>query len=342
MSTNVKQDINTPIEKEVTIGGLTYIVKGTITGAADITITPKETGPITPPKPNDPPKPDSFGTIKDGAKWSKNPGKAETWKILAMTDDPKKFKIVDTAGLNVIADLTSEAEAKALIEYFKVNVFPPKEDGGIIDPDEPEKPDPEPQPVPTGDNPYPTKGKVYQSTQRGPTTRHYASGAPDDQTIEKNVTKIQSGNHMMVVDITVPTKEEMEHDDNLSIKIGGNHMENGWFDNGISIYEGQTCGGTEEKHPSTKKCIVKGKKYGDLRGKRIKIASTYFIGENKTEYWVNIPGVTTGWEKGMEGKDIGGFNSKTKEGEFAIQLRIDGFKSKDNPPKIHSAIAYEI
>lgn len=332
------------VRKEITIGGLVYILEGTV----DFKITPK--GPITPPPtppgpdvpPKPPVKPDSFGTIKEGSKWSKNPGPSKFWVLIPMKDDPNKLKFVDENGLNIIGDLESEAQAKALQEYFAVNVFPPKEDGGTVDPTEPDKPDPNPQPAPSGPTPYPIKGKTYQSTQRGPTTRHYRSGAPDDQTIEKNVTGIQSGNHMLVVDLTVPTKEEMEHDDTISIKIGGNHMDNGWFDNGISIYEGNTGLGTEVKHPDTEKNLVKGKKYGDLRGKRIQVASTYFLAENKTEYWVNIPTVTQGWDKGVEGKDIGGFNSKTKEGEFAIQLRIDGFKDKNKPPQIHSAVAYEI
>src|SRR5688500_12796773 len=119
-----KQD-NT-IETEITIGGVSYIA--TLKG--EITIKPKKDTTV-PPKPDpkpDPnvPKPDSLGTIKDGAKWSKDPGKAETWKIVPMGDDPSKFKIIATDGLNVIADLQSEEQAKALIEYFKVNVFPPK------------------------------------------------------------------------------------------------------------------------------------------------------------------------------------------------------------------------
>lgn len=325
---------NNKIEKEITIGGIVYIA--TITG--DVTLTPKTT---TPPGPVDPnvPKPDSFGTIKDGAKWSKNPGKAETWKIVPMTDDPKKFKIVAADNLNVIADLESEDQAKKLIEYFKVNVFPPKQDGGVIDPDDPEKPDPDPKPVPTGELPYKVSEKVIKCSQRGPTTRHYASGAPDDNTIEKNGKEIPFKNHMGVFDITVP--KEMEHDDNLSIKIGGDHMSNGWFDNGISIYEGQSCLGTEVKHPKTKKCIVKGKKYGDLRGKRVQVASTFFYDSNKTEYWVNIPGVTQGWDKAAEGTSIGGFKSKAN-GKWEVQLRIDGFKDIKVPPEIHNAAIYEI
>lgn len=332
------QNNDPTVRKEITLGGMVYILEGTV----DFKITPK--GPTTPPGPDVPPippspttKPDSFGTIKEGAKWSKNPGPSTGWKLVEMNDNKAKKKFVAPDGLNVIADLESDAQAKAIQDYFAVNVFPPKIDGGTTDPG-PDIPPSPTDPVPTGEGPYPLKGKVYSSTQRGPTTRHYASGAPDDQTIEKNVTKIQSGNHQMIVDITVPTT--MEHDDNLSIKIGGNHMDNGWFDNGISIYEGQSCLGTEIKHPKTKKCIVKGKKYGDLRGKRVQVASTYFLAENKTEYWIKMPGGV--WDKAAEGKDIGGFNSKTKEGEFAVQLRIDGFESKDKPPEIHSAIVQEI
>ncbi len=336
MSTNVKQDINTPIEKEVTLGGLVYIVKGNITGEANITITPKETGPVTPPNPDQPPKPDSFGTIKDGAKWSKNPGKAETWKIVPMTDDPKKFKIFDTAGLNVIADLDSEAEAKALIEYFKVNVFPPKgnDDSNPTDPDGPPQP-----PVTDGvEFPYKTTGKSVELSQRGPTTRNYASGKPSDNTIEKNGKNIGFDNVQALFTIEVP--KVWEHDDNLSVKIGGTHMGTGWFDNGISVYEGQTCLGTEKKHPSTQLCVVKGKKYGDLRGKTVTVCSTYFKAENKTEFWVNIGGVTTGWEKACEGTNVGGFNPKADETE--VQLRIDGFKEMNQPPKITKFVINEI
>ena len=80
-------------------------------------------------------KPDSFGTIKEGAKWSKNPGPAAGWQLMVMKDNPNKFKFIDSTGLNIIADLESEAQAKALQDYFKVNVFPPKIDGGTVGPD---------------------------------------------------------------------------------------------------------------------------------------------------------------------------------------------------------------
>lgn len=320
------------IQKEITLGGITYLVSGTV----DIKIVPKDVPP-TPPGPTPVPKPDSFGTIKDGAKWSKNPGKAETWKIVPMGDDPKKFKIVDTAGLNVIADLESEAQAKSLIEYFKVNVFPPKgnDDSTPVDPDQPPQP-----PVTDGlEAPYKSTGKTVEMSQRGPTTRNYASGKPSDNTIEKNAKNIGFPNVQACFTIEVP--KVWEHDDNLSIKIGGTHMGTGWFDNGISIYEGQTCLGTEKDHPSTDLCVIKGKKYGDLRGKTVSAASTYFQAENKTEFWVNIGGVTTGWEKAAEGVNVGGFNPKAGN-ETEVQLRIDGFKDMNSPPKITKFVVNEI
>ena len=328
----MSQQDNT-IEKEITLGGIVYIVKGTV----DITIIPKTITPPPPPPDPNVPKPDSFGTIKDGAKWSKNPGKAETWKIVPMDDDPKKFKIIDTAGLNVIADLESEAQAKALIEYFKLNVFPPKGN----DPSDPVDPDQPPQP-PVIDGlefPYKSTGKSIEMSQRGPTTRNYASGKPSDNTIEKNAKSIPFDNIQAVFTIEVP--KDWEHDDNLSIKLGGTHMGTGWFDNGISIYGGQTCLGHEPEHPTTKSCEVKGKVYGDIRGKTVSVCSTYFKTENKTEYWVNIPGVTTGWDKSCEGKDVGGFNPKAGN-ETEVQLRIDGYISNDNPPKITKFVVSEI
>lgn len=322
------------VQKEITLGGITYIVSGTV----DISIVPKAVPPTPPgPGPNPVPKPDSFGTIKDGAKWSKNPGPATTWKIVPMSDDPKKFKIVDTTGLNVMADIGSEAEAKALVEYFKVNVFPPKgnDDSTPVDPDQPPQP-----PVTDGlEAPYKSTGKTVEMSQRGPTTRNYASGKPSDNTIEKNAKKIGFPNVQACFTIEVP--KVWEHDDNLSIKLGGTHMGTGWFDNGISIYEGQTCLGTEKDHPSTDLCVVKGKKYGDLRGKTVSAAATYFQAENKTEFWVNIGGVTTGWDKACEGVNVGGFNPKAGN-ETEVQLRIDGFKDMDQPPKITKFVVNEI
>jgi hypothetical protein len=317
------------VTKEITINGQVFILEGTV----DFTITPKEGAPpVVDPEvpPTSGTKPADFGTIKQGGNWTSNPGPAETWVLKNMDNPPTEFKFVSASdGLNVIANIKSEAQAKELQEYFKVNVFPPKGNDSSTpnDPDGPETT----TTLAAGDFPYESTGKSTPMSQRGPTIRHYASGKPDDNTIEKNAKKILFDNIQAAFQIEVP--KEWEHNDNLSIKLGGTHKGTGWFDNGISIYEGQSCLGTEPEHPHTNSCIIKGKKYGDIRGKTVSVASTYFKGTNKTEYWVNIPGVTQGWEKACEGTDVGGFNPKAGN-ETEVQLRIDGFKELNQPPNI--------
>lgn len=321
------------IEKEIILGGIVYIVKGVV----NLSITPKDVQPGPEPIP-DPEKPKEFGTIKQGGKWTSNPGKAETWKLVNMENPKEKFKFISSFdGLNIIADLESKEQAEAIQNYFKINVFPPKEEEGEPEGGSGGTPvDPQPQPDTTGlEGPYKGKGEKLTMTQRGVTERNYASGKPSDWTIEKNTKNIKFDNVMAVFEITIT---EMAHDDNLSVKLGGTHMDGGWVDNGISIYEGQTCLGIEPKHPSTKLCVVKGKKYGDIRGKKVKIASTYFRKTNKTEFWVNLTGT---WEKACEGTEIGGFKPKNLP-TSEVQLRIDGFLKEERPPIIHSFYVQEI
>ena len=190
-------------------------------------------------------------------------------------------------------------------------------------------------PQPTGDFPYKAIGQPMQSSTRGPTTRHYSSGKPDDNTIEKNTKSIKYKNYQCVVDITNDC--EWAHDDTFSIKLGGRHTKEGWLDNGLGVFSGQCCLGTEKKHPSTQLCVIKGPKIGDTRGKRFKLACTYFTDQNKTELWTNFG---SGWVKQMEGTNVNNFNPNSPEDEF--QLRIDGFKEKNKPPTIHSAVVTEI
>lgn len=324
------------VRKEITIGGLVYILEGTV----DFKITPKEGGDPKPPipDPTSPPKPSTFGTIKDGAKWTKNPGKADTWIIKNMDNPPEKKKIVATDGLNIIADLDSEAQAKALIEYFKVNVFPPKDGDGSnpTDPDGPEEPG---QGGGGGDGeaPFKTTGKTVPMSQRGVTTRNYSSGKDSDWTIEKNAKGIPFKNIQAVFEIQVPA--EWEHDDNLNIKIGGTHMGTGWFSNTVSIYEGISGLGKEEHHPSTQSKVVKGKVYGDLRGKTVGVASTYYMDTNKTQFFVKMPDKP--WDLACEAVAVGGFDPENTD-KSEVQLRIDGFKEKDKPPGITKFFVNEI
>jgi len=292
---------------------------------------PTDPTPIDPTEPIPIKPPQEQGVILHGG-WGGNPD-PNTWSATKMVDAKYagKWKIVDNKGVNIMQEFSTEQNAKDMIEWTKTN---------LPDPTEPVNPEPQPQPPVTdgGEFPYKTTGKSVEMSQRGPTDRHYASGKPDDWTIEKNAKGIQFPDVQAVFTIEVP--KEWEHDDNLSIKLGGTHNGTGWFDNGISVYEGQTCLGTEPEHPETHLCIIKGKKYGDLRGKTVSIASTYFKAENKTEFWVNIGGLTQGWEKSCEGTNVGGFNPKADESE--VQLRIDGFKEKDQPPNITKFVVNEI
>lgn len=294
------------------------------------------TAPPPPPPPGPGPGPIDCGPDPDPSDehiahggWGGDIGSPETWESVPMKDDPKLFKVVDKEGKNIAHKFNTEAEADAYIKYHQC-----MKEKGDTDP-VPPPPPPPPGPGPAGDYPYPAKGAAMQSTQRGPTTRHYASGKPDDNTVEKNVKGIKFKNYQAVVDITNDC--EWAHDDTFSIKLGGTHMGTGWFDNSLGVYTGKTGLGTEPEHPSTNLYVIKGPTVGDTRGKRFKYACTYFTDSNKVELWTNFG---QGWTKQVEGTDIDGFNPKSAEDEF--QLRIDGFKTKDKPPTIHSAVVTEI
>ena len=299
--------------------------------------------PIVLPVPPSPllPKP-AEGFEKVGG-WgaSKDP---DTWTITRMKDDPTKFKVIDNKGKNVATHFTSKETAQYYIDYYQQI----EEEGEEEESNGPgEKPDIDPIPEPeppvqqeqegtTVKGPYPmaSTGKELQSTQRGPTTRNYASGAPSDETVEKNVKGIKDRNHQF---ITYVTMKKIEHNDTMSQKAGGTHMGTGWFVNSID-FESGLCGiGVEKKHPSTSHNDVKGGKIGSILNKKIGMASVYFADENKIELWTD-----TGdgkWVKQCEGVDVKGFNPKAKT--FECQLRIDGFE-KGSVPTMHTAVVQPI
>jgi hypothetical protein len=294
--------------------------------------------------------------VREGG-WGGDMAGASQWESVPMKDDPSLFKVVDKEGKNIAHKFTSETEADRYIAYHKCI-----QEGG--DPDEPEEPPttepptepPIPPPTTAGETPYPVVGTpmVTSTTkgQRGPTERHYASGKPDDWTIERNVKPIPFKNYQFVVYVTMGPNPE--HSDNISLKFGGHHMgKKGWYDCGVSFGDGkgQTCLGTEPKHPSTKLCIVKGPQVGDVLNKKVGVAGVYFTDENKIELWTDTG--SGGWKKAAEGANVGGL--KPTPGNQEAQLRIDGFdysgkKDETDPaklkaagaPDIHSAIVTEI
>lgn len=304
-------------------------------------------------KPPPPPPPPECGADPDPndehiahGGWGGDLGSPETWESVPMKDDPTQFKVVDAKGVNIAHKFTTEAEADKYIKYHQCI-----KEGGTTPPGPPPPPPPPPPPGPPpapGTTPYPIKGTPMQSSQRGPTERHYASGKPDDWTIEKNVKNIPYAQYQWV---TYTTMGPIEHDDTISVKFGGVHMgEGGWWDCGISFNDGQSCLGTEPKHPSTKLCIVKGKKYGSLLNKKVGVAGVVFKATGKIELWIDMG---QGWEKACEGTNVGGLNPT--KGNTEAQLRIDGFDYKGEKdeedmakivaaggPNIHSAIVTEI
>lgn len=317
-------------------------------------------GDIPGPLPGCGPNPDPNNEhIREGG-WGGDMAAASQWDAVPMRDDPSLWKVVDKAGKNIAHKFASEQEAQTYIDYHRC-----KQEQGGPDPSpapgptpEPE-PEPEPGPTPTPTptpeaTPYPIKGTPMQSTQRGPTERHYQSNKPDDWTIEKNVKSIPFKNYQWV---TYTTMGPIEHDDNISVKFGGHHTSgNGWYDCGISFGEkgksgsSQTCLGTEPKHPKTKLCIVKGPKLDSVLDKKVGVAGAYFTDENKIELWIDEG---SGWKKVAEGTGVGGL--KPDKGNQECQLRIDGFNysgKKDEKdvekivaaggPRIHSAIVTEI
>jgi hypothetical protein len=274
-----------------------------------------------------PPTPEADGRPQPHKNADKD---ANKWKVVPMKDDPRLFKIVDDKNINVADLFHSQANAQKYIDQVKAGTPPP-----IVQPPKPQPPQPQPGGGTGGFDrnvgPYPAKGSAMASTQRGPTTRHYASGKPDDKTIEKNVKEIEFDNYQFVTFITM---NEMEHNDTASHKLGGTHMGSGWFDNTVDIESG-LCGlGTEKKHPSADLFIIKGGKIGSLVGREVGIATTYFTATNKTELWTNTG---DGWKKQVEGTNVGNFKPDSDVDE--AQLRIDGWKVQ---PTIHSAFVTEI
>jgi hypothetical protein len=268
-------------------------------------------------------KPGGWGAMTD----------PDNWKVAPMKDKPTMFKIVDKQGKNVATDFSTAAIAEQYIKWFIINENPDEVEpeppspggGGTTEP-------PAPAEGTTVAGPYPAVGKELKTEKKGPLTRHYRSGKPDDKTVEQNAKSIKARNHQF---ITYVTMNSVEHDDTMSQKIGGTHMGTGWFVNSIE-FESGLCGiGVEKKHPSTSHNDVKGGKIGNILNKKIGMASVYYADKNKVELWTDVGDGK--WMKQCEGTNVIGFNPKAKE--FECQLRIDGFEKE---PTTHIAVVQEI
>ena len=206
-------------------------------------------------------------------------------------------------------------------------------------PSPPPSPPPGPPPPPTPPSgqigPYASTGRQLSSTTRR-ATRHYASGKPDDETIEKNTTNIPYQHYQCIYFVTM---HGIEHDDNVSSKLGGTHMGSGWHDHGVSFNAGKTCLGTEPNHPNTNACIKVGANIGSIIEKRTGICTIWRKPSKHTELWTKSPGGN--WIKRLENTGaLGGF-TPNNSGNDEAQLRIDGFDDGDDPT-IDTAIVQEI
>jgi len=193
-----------------------------------------------------------------------------------------------------------------------------------------------PSPPPSGQlGPYPGTGKQLGATTRR-ATRHYASGKPDDETVEKNTDNISYQNYQCIYFVTM---HRIEHDDTVSTKLGGTHMGSGWFDHGVSFNTGKTCLGTEPNHPDTNSCIKVGANIGSIIEKRVGVCSVFRRSGPVTELWTKVPGGN--WVKNLENTgSLGGFNPNNS-GDHEAQLRIDGFEDGSDPT-IDTAVVQEI
>jgi len=329
------------ISATFTVGGRTFKVDG------DVNLKFTEiVGPIVPdpepPTTTDPTKPPTEGTVKKGG-WGANMD-PKVWVRTVMKDFPDQFKVTDGAK-NVATNFKTTEAADNFIKYFQRH---PELVSTFFDTDTDDNDDGEnhnenfkgvDNPTETIVGPYPMKAgsKQLGSTVRGPTTRNYASGKPSDETIERNTKGIPYKKHQAIAKTTFPAK--LEHSDNWTIKIGGDHNTNGWFDNGIEMTSGQSCLGTEKKHPSTDSCVIEGEKVGSLLGKTCYQCNVWDQATNKVELWFK-EGDAGQWKKLVEGTDVNNFKSKAT-GNFEVQQRIDGFE-KSSPPTIHWMVVQEL
>jgi hypothetical protein len=226
-------------------------------------------------------------------------------------------------------------ESMVLMHQQEVLELPVEPPGGPGSPPVQPPTQPPTQPPPGQVGPYASTGRQLGATTRR-ATRHYASGKPDDETIEKNTTNIPYAHYQCVYFVTM---HGIEHDDNVSSKLGGTHMGSGWHDHGVSFNSGRTCLGTEPNHPNTNACIKTGPSIGSIIEKRIGICTIWRKPSKHTELWTKVPGGN--WIKQLENTgSLGGF-TPNNSGNDEAQLRIDGFEDGDDPT-IDIAMVQEI
>lgn len=322
----------------------------------------------------EPPIPKSC-SIKSGGWGSASDSKPEEWTPKEMTDKNKKgkWKGVGKDGKNVFHDCDSEQDAK---DFIKRKIWESKQT------EPPTEPPVEPPGPGTGTNEVDSFGvkKIYPdaSSKRFLTNndvefkvRHYASGAPNDNSTENTIDTKDKKFRDMEATVVIVNKG-MEHHDRFSYKLRGPGHQDGkgwWY-----IFEVSTDGKwtnesfqTEKPHP---KYFKQGNKItpvaqigkNDLRSAKIGIKA---ITINKTingkeavhlEQWLNHDPITAdgkpnnaGWFKHMEVDDVGQFENglMLECNGTLVTMRIDGIltideKQKDKLPEFYFTSVREI
>ena len=302
---------------------------------------------VLPPDPNDPNPPQEDPIIIDPG--TKRKPTSYDQGIVFPPLEPGDYKALilermvppdpdEIANANVEQQIVAEIDATTEVEQPQDPGNPPPTiPPPTTPPTTPPPTNPPPTtPPPSGQlGPYASTGQqLGASTRRA--TRHYASGAPDDETIEKNTDNISYQHYQCVYFVTM---HSVEHDDTVSSKLGGTHMGSGWHDHGISFNAGRTCLGTEPSHPDTNSCIKVGASIGSIIEKRIGLCTIWRKPSKHTELWTKLPGGS--WVKQLENTGaLGGF-TPNNSGDDEAQLRIDGFEDGDDPT-IDTAVVQEI
>lgn len=271
------------------------------------------------------------GYVKPGG-WGASTD-ANTWTITNMKDTPTLFKIVDSAGKNVAVNFRSQAGAQAYIDAHKGTTPPPP-------------------PPPSGDKDqfgirkiFPDKagGQVNTNGSARYFTRHYASGKPDDPTVEYTVT-MPSGHQQDLECTCIVEMTGMNHNDTVDWKTRGPAHQDGsgkaWY-----CIDQETNGGNsgtkfqvERPHPSmhdnSSKVSVTGYSPPNLSSAKFGWKGiTVNMSDNDVYIacWINMtPDDESGWRKIWDVHDKG----QITDGQITpptggnVQIRIDGIKGK--------------
>lgn len=305
---------------------------------------------VLPPGPGEPPPPEEDPIIIDPGTKRKplsydqgivfpplEPGKYHALILERLVPpDPDEIGNLDVEQ-QIVAEIDATTEVEQPTDPGQPPIPIPPPGPPPPGPGPPPSPPAPPPPSPPGQlGPYPgIPGRQLGATTRR-ATRHYASGKPDDETVEKNTDNISYQNYQCIYYVTM---HSVEHDDTVSTKLGGTHMGSGWFDHGVSFNQGKTCLGTEPNHPDTNSCIKVGPSIGSIIEKRVGIAAIFRRSNVHTELWTKLPGGS--WVKAVENTGpLGGFDPNN-DGDHEAQLRIDGFQDGDDPT-IDTAVVQEI